>query len=74
MLESIRKTKNCLKAPITTPVNPPKGVVNFRSVNVALRKEFDLYACVRPCKSYTGVRSRYAGIDLVVFRENTEDL
>jgi isocitrate dehydrogenase (NAD+) len=74
VLESIRRTKTCLKAPITTPVNPPKGVVNFRSVNVALRKEFDLYACVRPCKSYPGVRSRYSGIDLVVFRENTEDL
>jgi isocitrate dehydrogenase (NAD+) len=48
--------------------------VGFRSVNVALRKEFDLYACVRPCKTYAGVRSRYDKIDLVIFRENTEDL
>ena len=69
VLDSIRQTKTCIKAPITTPVG--KG---FRSVNVALRKKFDLYACVRPCKSYAGVRSRYENIDLVVFRENTEDL
>jgi len=69
VLESIRRTKTCIKAPITTPVG-----TGFRSVNVALRKEFDLYACVRPCKSYAGVRSRYEGIDLVIFRENTEDL
>src|SRR5512134_1216380 len=68
-LESIRKTKTCLKAPITTPVG-----TGFRSVNVALRKTFDLYACLRPCKTYPGVRSRYTGIDLVIFRENTEDL
>jgi isocitrate dehydrogenase (NAD+) len=69
VLASIRETKTCIKAPITTPVG-----TGFRSVNVALRKEFDLYACVRPCKSYPGVRSRYANIDLVIFRENTEDL
>ena len=69
VLESIRATKTCIKAPITTPVG-----TGFRSVNVALRKTFDLYACVRPCKSYPGVRSRYEGIDLVIFRENTEDL
>jgi isocitrate dehydrogenase (NAD+) len=69
VLASIRKTKTCIKAPITTPVG-----TGFRSVNVALRKEFDLYACVRPCKSYAGVRSRYEDIDLVIFRENTEDL
>jgi isocitrate dehydrogenase (NAD+) len=68
-LASIRATKTCLKAPITTPVG-----TGFRSVNVALRKTFDLYACVRPCKTYAGVRSRYTGIDLVIFRENTEDL
>ncbi|MBL8862638.1 MAG: isocitrate/isopropylmalate dehydrogenase family protein, partial [Planctomycetes bacterium] len=68
-LEAIKATKTCIKAPITTPVG-----VGFRSVNVALRKEFDLYACVRPCKSYQGVRSRYEQIDLVIFRENTEDL
>jgi isocitrate dehydrogenase (NAD+) len=69
VLASIRKTKTCIKAPITTPVG-----TGFRSVNVALRKEFDLYACIRPCKTYAGVRSKYTGIDLVIFRENTEDL
>lgn len=69
VLESIRKTRVALKGPITTPVG--KG---FRSVNVALRKALDLYACVRPCKTYPGVRSRYENIDLVVVRENTEDL
>lgn len=69
VLASIKKTKTCIKAPITTPVG-----TGFRSVNVALRKEFELYACLRPCKSYPGVRSRYENIDLVIFRENTEDL
>ncbi len=69
VLESIRKSHVAIKAPITTPIG--KG---FRSVNVALRKELDLYACLRPCKSYPGVRSHYEGIDLVVVRENTEDL
>ncbi|OGX03623.1 MAG: isocitrate dehydrogenase [Omnitrophica bacterium RIFCSPLOWO2_12_FULL_50_11] len=69
LLESIRKNKIAIKAPVTTPVG-----TGFRSVNVALRKEFDLYACLRPCKSYPGVRSRYENIDLVVVRENTEDL
>lgn len=69
VLDSIRKNRIALKAPITTPVG-----TGFRSVNVALRKEFDLYACLRPCKSYPGVRSRYKDIDLVVVRENTEDL
>ncbi len=69
VLESIKKTKTCIKAPITTPVG-----TGFRSVNVSLRKEFDLFACVRPCKTFAGVRSRYTGIDLVIFRENTEDL
>ncbi|RME62881.1 MAG: isocitrate/isopropylmalate dehydrogenase family protein, partial [Nitrospirae bacterium] len=54
---------------ITTPVG-----TGFRSVNVALRQSLDLYACVRPCKSYAGARTRYEGIDLVVVRENTEDL
>ena len=68
-LDSIRQNRIAIKAPITTPVG--KG---FRSVNVALRKEFDLFSCVRPCKSYAGVRSRYEGIDLVIVRENTEDL
>lgn len=69
VIDSVHKNKIAIKAPITTPVG--KG---FRSVNVALRKELDLYACLRPCKSYEGVRSRYSDIDLVVVRENTEDL
>lgn len=69
VIESIRKNKVALKSPITTPVG-----TGFRSVNVALRKELDLFACVRPCKSYEGVRSRYKNIDLVIVRENTEDL
>ena len=69
VLESIRKNKVALKGPITTPIG-----TGFRSVNVALRKELDLYACIRPCKSYEGVRSRYENIDIVIVRENTEDL
>jgi isocitrate dehydrogenase (NAD+) len=68
-LESIRKNKVALKGPLTTPIG-----TGFRSVNVAIRKELDLYACLRPCRSYKGVRSRYHDIDLVVVRENTEDL
>ncbi|MBI4230476.1 MAG: isocitrate/isopropylmalate dehydrogenase family protein [Planctomycetes bacterium] len=69
LLRSIERTGLALKAPITTPVG-----TGFRSVNVALRQQFDLYACIRPCRSYEGVRSRYKNIDLVVVRENTEDL
>ena len=69
VLESIRRTKVAIKGPITTPVG-----TGFRSVNVALRKAIDLYSCVRPCKSYEGVRSKYDNIDLVIVRENTEDL
>jgi isocitrate dehydrogenase (NAD+) len=69
VLESLRRNKVGLKGPITTPIGS-----GFRSVNVALRKELDLYACERPCKSYPGVRSRYEKIDLVIIRENTEDL
>ena len=68
-LESIRESGVALKGPITTPIG-----TGFRSVNVALRKELDLYAQVRPCKSYPGVRSRYENVDLVIVRENTEDL
>ncbi|HOK95661.1 MAG TPA: isocitrate/isopropylmalate family dehydrogenase [Anaerohalosphaeraceae bacterium] len=68
-LESIRQNGIALKAPITTPVG-----TGFRSVNVHLRQAFELYACVRPCKSYKGVRSKYENIDLVIVRENTEDL
>ena len=69
VLESIRRNKVALKGPITTPIG--KG---FRSVNVAMRKELDLFACVRPCKYYPGIRSKYADVDLVIVRENTEDL
>lgn len=68
-LESIRKNKVALKGPIITPIGE-----GFRSVNVAIRQELDLYACVRPAKSYSGVRSPYKDIDLVVIRENSEDL
>ncbi|MCA9117575.1 MAG: isocitrate/isopropylmalate dehydrogenase family protein, partial [Planctomycetaceae bacterium] len=71
VLESIKKNKIALKAPITTPIG--KG---FRSVNVFLRQELGLYACVRPCKQYKGVRTFYENtpVDLVLIRENTEDL
>jgi isocitrate dehydrogenase (NAD+) len=69
VLESIRKNKVALKGPITTPIG-----TGFRSVNVAIRKELDLYTCLRPCRTYKGVRSRYENIDLVIVRENTEDL
>jgi isocitrate dehydrogenase (NAD+) len=68
-LESIRANGVALKGPITTPVGG-----GFRSVNVGLRKSLDLYAQVRPCKSYPGVRSRFNDVDLVIVRENTEDL
>ncbi|MCB0883037.1 MAG: isocitrate/isopropylmalate dehydrogenase family protein [Thermoleophilia bacterium] len=68
-IDSILENKIGIKGPITTPVG-----TGFRSVNVALRKICNLYACVRPCKSYEGVRSRYEDIDLVLVRENTEDL
>jgi len=67
-MASVRKNGVALKAPITTPVG-----TGFRSINVHLRQELDLYACLRPCKSYEGVRSKYSDIDLVVVRENTED-
>ena len=69
VLESIRSTGVGIKGPITTPVG-----TGFRSVNVALRKELDLYCCLRPCKWYPGVRSRYENVDLVICRENHEDL
>ncbi len=69
VLQSVRRNKVAIKGPITTPVG--KG---FRSVNVALRKALDLYACLRPCKFYEGVRSRYPEADIVIVRENTEDL
>jgi isocitrate dehydrogenase (NAD+) len=69
VIQSIRETKVGLKGPITTPVG--KG---FRSANVALRKSLDLYANLRPAHSYPGLRSRYENIDLIIVRENTEDL
>ena len=69
VLESIRSNGVAIKGPITTPVG-----TGFRSVNVALRKELDLFACLRPCKWYPGVRSRYQDVDVVIVRENHEDL
>lgn len=68
-IESIRRNGVALKGPVTTPVG-----TGFRSVNVAMRKIFDLYANVRPAKTYPGVITRFENIDLVVVRENTEDL
>ncbi len=69
LLQSIMKNKVALKGPTTTPVG-----AGFRSVNVALRKALNLYACLRPCRSYLGIPSRYENVDIVVVRENTEDL
>jgi isocitrate dehydrogenase (NAD+) len=69
VLDSVRKNKVALKGPMVTPIGG-----GFRSVNVAIRQALDLYACVRPAKSYPGVRSLYRDIDLVVIRENSEDL
>ncbi len=68
-LNSVRKNKVALKGPITTPVG-----TGFRSVNVAIRQALDLYACVRPAKTYAGVKSNYKNIDLLIVRENSEDL
>ncbi|MBV9839836.1 MAG: isocitrate/isopropylmalate dehydrogenase family protein [Solirubrobacterales bacterium] len=68
-LDSIKRTTVGIKGPTTTPVGS-----GFRSVNVLLRKELDLYACIRPCKAYEGVRTRYPETDIVIVRENTEDL
>ncbi|MCU0874198.1 MAG: isocitrate/isopropylmalate family dehydrogenase, partial [Pirellulaceae bacterium] len=71
VLESVRRTKCALKAPITTPVG-----TGFRSINVFLRQELGLFACIRPCKHYPGVRTffEHLGVDIVIVRENTEDL
>ncbi|MHB1322792.1 MAG: isocitrate/isopropylmalate dehydrogenase family protein [Coriobacteriia bacterium] len=69
VLDSIRKNKVAIKGPITTPVG-----TGFRSVNVSIRKELDLYACLRPAFSIPGNGARYKDIDLVIVRENTEDL
>jgi len=68
-LESIKRNRVGIKGPTTTPVGS-----GFRSVNVLLRKELDLYSCIRPCKAYEGVRTRFPETDIVIVRENTEDL
>ena len=69
VLDSVKKNKVALKSPVTTPIG--KG---FRSVNVQLRKELDLYSNLRPCYNLPGVKTRYEDVDIVVVRENTEDL
>ncbi|MDY2777693.1 MAG: isocitrate/isopropylmalate family dehydrogenase [Collinsella sp.] len=69
VLDAIAEARVAIKGPITTPIG-----TGFRSVNVALRKHFDLYACVRPCLSQPGDGSRYRDVDIVIIRENTEDL
>ncbi|MEI8390165.1 MAG: isocitrate/isopropylmalate dehydrogenase family protein [bacterium] len=69
VLDSVRKNKVALKGPLTTPIG-----TGFRSVNVALRRELDLYSCLRPAKTIKGVKTRFENIDLVIVRENTEDL
>ncbi len=69
VLDAVSKVGVAIKGPITTPIG-----TGFRSVNVALRHAFNLYACVRPCLSLPGDGSRYHDVDLVIFRENTEDL
>lgn len=68
-LQSVQDNRVALKGPITTPIGS-----GFRSVNVALRKRLNLYACVRPCRTYAGVRSPFQSVDLIIIRENTEDL
>ncbi len=69
VLKSIKKNKVALKGPVTTPIG-----TGFRSVNVALRRNLDLYACLRPCKTYPGAPTPFNNVDIVVVRENTEDL
>ena len=69
VLASIKKNRVALKGPVTTPIGS-----GFRSVNVALRQQLELYACLRPCKSYAGIQTPYQGVDIVIVRENTEDL
>jgi len=71
VMESVKRTKCALKAPITTPVG-----TGFRSINVHLRQALGLYSCIRPCKQYQGVRTFFNSVkvDLVIVRENTEDL
>lgn len=69
VIDTIKNNKIAIKGPITTPIGG-----GFRSVNVTLRQELDLYANLRPVKSFKGIKSRYEDIDLVIVRENTEDL
>src|SRR4030043_2289170 len=69
VIDSIKKNKVAIKGPVTTPVG-----TGFRSVNVTLRQVLDLYCCLRPSKTFHGVRTRFQNIDLVIIRENTEDL
>jgi isocitrate dehydrogenase (NAD+) len=69
VIDSIKQRGLAIKGPVTTPVGS-----GFRSINVALRKELDLYACLRPCKAYEGVRTRFPDTDIVIVRENHEDL
>jgi len=69
VLASIRKNRVALKGPVTTPVGS-----GFRSINVSLRQQLELYACLRPCKSYPGVPTPYEDVDIIIVRENTEDL
>src|SRR5947209_6915573 len=69
VVEAIKRTRLAFKGPITTPVG-----TGFRSVNVSLRKALDLYAAVRPARSYPGTGARYGHVDIVVVRENTEDV
>ncbi|NCO84439.1 MAG: isocitrate/isopropylmalate dehydrogenase family protein [Nitrospirae bacterium] len=69
VIDSIKKNKIAIKGPVTTPIGS-----GFRSVNVTLRLALDLYSCLRPCRSFKGARTRYDNIDLVIVRENTEDL
>lgn len=68
-LASIRKNRVAIKGPVTTPVGS-----GFRSINVALRKKLDLYACLRPCRIYSGAPTVFKNVDIVVVRENTEGL
>jgi len=69
VIDSIKKNKVAIKGPVTTPVG-----TGFRSVNVTLRQVLDLYCCLRPSRTFQGVRTRFQNIDLVIIRENTEDL
>ena len=69
VFESLEKNKLGIKGPITTPIGS-----GFRSINVALRKKYDLYSNIRPVKSIPGINEKYSNVDLIIFRENTEDL